>query len=357
MPEPPAVSFASDNAAGVAPAVLDAIVAANTPGALAYGMDRWTGRLEAAMRDLFGAPVETLVCWGGTGANVVGLGAVLKPWEAVLCTDAAHIYVDAGGAVSRFTGAMVVPVATDDGKLTPDALAAHAGWVGVEHHPQIGAVSLSQVSEAGTVYTVDEIAAVCDGAHGLGVRVHVDGARIANAVAASGTDVVAMLGDTGVDVMTFGVTKNGAMFGEVVVFLRPELAAGAAYVRKQAAQLPSKARFVSAQVLALLDGDLWLANAAHANAMAARLADAVRDVAGVELVREPAANAVFARLRRDAIARLQDWSFFWTWDDAAGVVRWMTSFATTDADVDAFAAGVRAACATGGDDGSRAAST
>lgn len=350
MPQPPAVSFASDNAAGTCPAVLDAIVAANGGAALAYGDDPWTRRLEAAVRELFDAPVEAFVCWGGTGANVVGLGSVLRPWEAVLCADAAHIYVDEGGAPSRFTGAMLVAVPTEDGKLSPDAITEHAGWAGVEHHPQIGAVSLSQVTEMGTVHTPDEIAAVCDAAHRLGARVHVDGARIANAVAPSGCGVVPMLRDTGVDVMTFGVTKNGAMYGEVVVFLEPELAAGAAYVRKQAAQLPSKARFVSAQVLALLEDDLWLANAAHANAMAARLAATVRDVPGVGLVREPEANSVFAHLADDAIARLQDWSFFWTWDAAAaGVVRWMTSFATTAADVDAFAAGVEVVCGTGGE--------
>ncbi|MBX7161353.1 MAG: aminotransferase class V-fold PLP-dependent enzyme [Acidimicrobiia bacterium] len=344
LPPPPATSFASDNAAGVAPEVMDALTLANTPAALAYGADPWTARLQDCIRDLVGAPAETLVCWGGTGANVVALACVLQPWQAVVCAESAHVYVDECGAPARFTGAMLLPVPTADGKIRPADLEPALAWRGVEHHPQPGAVTISQVSEHGTVYTADEIAALCDAAHAAGLAVHVDGARIANAAAATATPLTRMLRDTGVDVVSLGATKNGAMYGDAVVVLRPDLAAHAAYVHKQAAQLPSKARFVAAQLLALFEGDLWLTNATHANRMAQTLAGRVRDVDGVDLVREPEANAVFARLAHDAIRELQEWSFFWDWDSAAGVVRWMTSFATTDADVDTFASGIALAC-------------
>jgi threonine aldolase len=352
LPEPPACSFASDNAAGVSPEVMAAIVAANTPSALAYGDDRWTAEAVDAFRDLYQAPVEVFWGWGGTGANVVGLACLLKPWQAVICVDSAHIVVDECGAPARFTGATVVPVPHEHGKLTPEAIEPYVQWQGSEHHPQPAAISISQVTEHGTVYSVDEIAALCDTAHRHGMAVHLDGARIANAVVATGAGLPTMIRDAGVDVMTFGATKNGAMYGEAVVFLRPELARDARFVRKQAGQLPSKARFVAAQMLALLHDDLWLTNARHANAMAALLAEAVGDIPGVTVTAPPEANAVFARIPAAAIAPAQDWSFFWDWDLAASLVRWMTSFVTTPDDVHRFAAGIRAVVArAGGDDG------
>ncbi|MBX3312677.1 MAG: threonine aldolase, partial [Actinobacteria bacterium] len=215
-------------------------------------------------------------------------------------------------------------------------------WLGDQHHPQPGVVSISQVTELGTVYTPAEIAALADAAHAAGMHLHLDGARIANALAATGTDLRTMVADTGVDVLTWGATKNGAMYGEAVVLLRPELAPHARFVRKQAGQLPSKARFVAAQMLALLDGDRWLEHAEHANAMAHLLAGRVRHVQGVRLAREPEANAVFVHLPHDAIAPLREWSFFWDWDEAEGLVRWMTHFATRPEDVERFVAGVEA---------------
>lgn len=339
-PPPPQASFASDNFAGVDPAVMEALRAANTPAAPAYGADRWTTELAERFCDLFGGPVESLVCWGGTGANVVGLACALRPWQAVVCTDSAHITVDECGAPVRFTGSPVLTVPHDDGKLRPDALDAYLGWLGTEHHSQPAVVSISQATEMGTLYTVDEIAELADAAHRRGLRVHLDGARIANAVAAGGAGVDVMVRDAGVDVMTFGATKDGAMYGEAVVFLDPALAEHGHFVRKQAGQLPSKARFVSAQLLALLDDDRWLRNAAHANAMAGRLAEQVRSIDGVGLVAEPQANSLFVRLPADRIAPLQEWSFFWDWDLSRDMVRWMTSFVTTDTDIDRFTAGV-----------------
>jgi threonine aldolase len=341
LPPPPEGSFASDNSAGVSPEVMEAIVAANAGPALAYGDDPWTRRAEAVLRDLFDAPVESFLCWGGTGANVVGLATLLQPWQAVVSAASAHIVTDECGAPARFTGASLVPVDHVDGKIVREALDPFLHWLGDEHHPQPAVLSLSQATEMGTLYTVDEMAALCDHAHAHGLLVHLDGARIANALAATGVDIGTMVRDAGVDVMTFGLTKNGAMYGETVVFLRAELAERARFVRKQAGQLVSKSRFVAAQMLALLEGDLWLRNAAHANAMGAELAKAVADIPGVEVAAPSQINQVFATVPATAIVPLQQWSFFWEWDLSVSLVRWMTSFATTPDDVTRFVDGVR----------------
>ena len=342
LPEPPAGSFASDNAAGVSPEVIEAIAAANRGPALAYGDDPWTAAAVAQIRELFSAPVEVLLCWGGTGANVVGLASVLQPWQSVICTDSAHIVVDECGAPARFTGSTITPVPHVDGKLRTEAVEPFFDWLGSEHHPQPGVISISQVTEMGTVYSVDEIGALADHAHGRGLLVHLDGARFANSVAATGSTPAEMIRDTGVDVMTFGLTKNGAMYGEAVVYLKPELAQGAKFVRKQAGQLPSKSRFVAAQISALLTDDLWLRNAGHANAMAALLAEQVSTIPGVTIPGPPTANSVFAQIPAHHIVALQDWSFFWEWDLSQSLVRWMTSYATTPDDIHRFAAGVHA---------------
>jgi threonine aldolase len=285
------------------------------------------------------------MCWGGTGANVVGLASVLQPWEAVICPASAHIVTDEAGAPARFTGATLVPVAGEDGKLRPAAVEPFLHWRGEVHHPQPRVLSISQVTELGTVYRDDEVAELAALAHAHDMLLHLDGARIANALAASGSDLPSAIRDTGVDLMTFGLTKDGAMYGDAVVYLRPELADVAHLVRKQAGQLPSKARFVAAQISALLADDLWLRNARHANAMAGRLADAVAGIDGVVVPRAPEANAVFAHVPAEAVAPLQEWSFFWPWDPATSLVRWMTGFATTEDDVARFAAGVAAVVA------------
>ena len=340
-PIPPLNSFASDNAAGVSPAVIDALAAANEGPALAYGDDSWTRRAEAAMRGLFDAPVEMSLCWGGTGANVVGLATVLQPWQAVIAPETAHIVVDECGAPTRFTGSTIITVPHDDGKLRRDAMEPFLGWLGTEHHVQPAVISISQATEMGTVYTADEIADLADWAHANGMAVHLDGARIANALVATGHDVASMIRDTGVDLMTFGLTKNGAMYGEAIIHLRPELATRAPFIRKQAGQLASKSRFIAAQILALLEDDLWLDNARHANDMAQLLATSVADIDGVTVTRRPEVNSVFVTLPADAIVPLQEWSFFWEWDLSVSLVRWMTSFATTPTDIERFTAGVR----------------
>ena len=340
LPAPPDRLFASDNAAGAHPAVLEALVRANTGHALAYGADPWTGQAVAAFREVFRADVDVALTWGGTGANVVALQCLLAPWQAVICPASAHIAVDECGAPERFTGCKLVTVATTDGKLRPDDVTDQLHALGDEHHVQPRVVSITQSTEMGTLYSPDEIAAIVDVAHGAGLVVHVDGARIANATVALGVDLRTMLVDTGVDVVSFGGTKNGMMYGEAVVFLERSLGAEVRFVRKQAAQLPSKMRYVAAQFGALLADDLWLDNARRANEMAARLATSVAEVPGVTVSSPPAVNAVFATLPRAAIAPLQDWSFFWVWDHAADLVRWMCSFDTTGADVERFTEGL-----------------
>jgi threonine aldolase len=334
-------SFASDNASGVHPAVMDALTAANTDHALAYGSDAWTERAVLAFRELFGAPVEVCFVWGGTGANVVSLQAVVDPWSAVVCVDTAHIAVDECGAPERFTGCKLLTFPNTDGKLRAEQVREALVGRGDEHHSQATVVSVTQATECGTLYSVAELTEVCATAHEHGMRVHLDGARLANAVAALDVDLRALTIDAGVDVVSFGGTKNGMMYGEAVVFLDPALGANARFIRKQATQLPSKMRFVAAQFEALLTDDLWVRNARHANAMAQLLAAAVRDIPGVVLTREPEVNSVFARVPGDALARLRQRSFFWLWDEPAHEVRWMTSFDTAPADIEAFAGMLR----------------
>ena len=336
----PTSSFASDNASGVHPAVMDALAAANTGHALAYGMDAWSTRATDAFRSLLGVDAEVVFTWGGTGANVVGLACLLQPWQGVICTDAAHIAVDECGAPERFTGCKLIDLPAADGKLTPDHVIGELHGLGDEHHVQPKVVSITQSTELGTLYTPDEVAALVEVAHANGLVVHVDGARIANAAAALDADLRELLVAPGVDVVSFGGTKNGMMYGEAVLFLRPELGEHARFVRKQAAQLPSKMRFVAAQFEALLTDGLWLTNAAHANAMAARLAEGAASIPGVELLGAPQVNSVFAVLPHAAIEPLIDWSPHWGWDHDRDMVRWMCSFDTRPEDVDEFLAGV-----------------
>lgn len=330
----------SDNIASVAPQVMEALDEASRGSAAPYGWDDHTRRARDRIDELFGQPVDTYLCWGGTGANVVGLASIVSPWDAIITPDSAHVIVDECGAPARFTGATLTPVATADGKLRVDDAERFLRWRGDEHHPQPRVLMISQVTETGLVYSTDEIGVLCDFAHANGMVVYVDGARIANAVAATGCSIRQMLVDTGVDAMTFGLTKNGAMYGEAVVFIDTELGRNASFVRKQAGQLASKGRYISAQVLALLEDDLWLTNAGHANAMAARLADGVRSIPGVELSLPVQANGLFPRLDPVLKNALQEWSLFFDWDESDGIARWMASYETTTEDVDRFTAGV-----------------
>jgi threonine aldolase len=331
-------SFASDNNAPVAPEILEAILAANVGDAIGYGDDEWTARATARFREHFGDSTEVYFAFNGTGANVAALSSLLRPWEAVLCPATAHLQTDECGAFERFSGSKVVPIATADGKLRPQDVEPylHAGH-GV-HFPQPRAISISQATEFGGLYERHEIEELCAFAHRHGLLVHVDGARIANAAAALGTTPRALTVDAGVDVLTFGGTKNGMMLGEAICFFEPSLHAGAApFVQKQAMQLASKMRYVSAQFEALLDGGRWLKYAAAANAMTALLHERIAEIPGIRITRPVRVNAIFATLERAAIERAQRDFFFYVFDEALPEVRWMTHWATTPQDVENFA--------------------
>ncbi len=338
-------SFASDNYAGAHPEVLAAIAAANSGHAVSYGADPWTARAEELLREHFGEQSRSYLVFNGSAANVLCFRALCRPWESVVCALGAHVNVDEGGAPERIGGFKLQAVPTPDGKLTPQLVAPQLARIGDEHAVQPRVVSITQSTELGTRYSPDELRALADFAHERGLLVHVDGARLANAAAALELPLRAITTDAGIDAVSFGGTKNGLLVGEAVVFLRPGLDEGFAYLRKQTLQLASKGRFLAAQFVALLEGDLWLRSAAHANAMAARLAAALDGVPGVRLTQPVEANGLFAAIPPAAVAGLQrDWHFY-TWDERECVVRWMCSWDTTPEEVDAFAAAIARACA------------
>jgi threonine aldolase len=334
----PRKSFGSDNHTGVHPAVLRAIVDANTGDAAAYGADAWTERAAAGLREIFDADDVFLVL-NGSGANVLGLSLLLHRHEAVICAESAHINTDECGAPERLTGAKLLLVPTADGKITPEQIAEKLTGRGDDHRSQPGVVAITQSTELGTCYTLAELRKIADFCRASDLRLYVDGARLANAAASLDCSLAELA--EGADALSFGATKNGAMGAEALVVMRPGLSADVPYLRKQQTQLTSKMRFVAAQFGALLADDLWRANAAHANAMARRLADGAAAVDGVELAYPVQANAVFARLHPRHVTALQrEWTFH-VWDEQASVVRWMTAFDTTEADVDTFLAAIR----------------
>jgi threonine aldolase len=346
MTAAPDAGFASDNCAGIHPDVLAALAAVNVGAAASYGADEATSRLDEVVTSLFGPDVHSYAVFTGTGANVVALGAMTNRWAAVVCAASAHIAVDECGAPEKVMGLKLLPVPTPDGKLTPALVESVMTGIGDEHRAQPTVLSLTESTEYGTVYTPDELRSLCDYAHSQGMRVHLDGSRLANAAAALGVTLRELTSDVGVDVLCLGGTKNGLMCGELVVVLNPSAVDGIDYLRKLATQLGSKTRYLAAQFLALLDSELWRRNAETANAMAARLAVAAGAVAGVELVRPVQVNAVFARLAPDVIRALHEGYSFEVWDEGAGEVRWMTSFATSPDDVDRFVAALAAARAS-----------
>ncbi|MBV8645217.1 MAG: aminotransferase class V-fold PLP-dependent enzyme, partial [Candidatus Eremiobacteraeota bacterium] len=331
--------FASDNNAAVHPRILAALAEANDGHAPGYGDDPWTARAEDAFRALLGPEARVFFAFNGTGANVVALAAALRPYQAVICPAGAHLAVDECAAYERFVGGKLIDVPVENGKLTPDDVERQLHGIGVAHHVQPAAISISQTTEVGTVYTLDELRALSAVARRNDLFFHVDGARIANAAVALGVDLRTLLCETGIDVCTFGGTKNGLMFGEAIVFPRPHPALDALpYTRKQGTQLASKMRYVAAQFEALLRDGLWHANAAHANAMAQLLAARLRDLDDVITFAYPVeANAVFPILPADAIEPLMRERRFYMWDSANRVARWMTSWDTTEDDVHAFA--------------------
>lgn len=337
MTDSPHRSFASDNNAPVAPEILQAILAANEGDAIGYGDDAWTARAATCFREAFGANTDVYFTFNGTGANVAALSSLLHPWEAVLAPASAHLQTDECGALERFNGSKVFPIATADGKLRPTDIEPylHAGH-GV-HFPQPRVISISQATEFGGVYEIEELRELTEFAHRHGLFVHVDGARLGNAAAALGTTLRAITVDAGVDALSFGGTKNACMLAEAVCFFDPGLHAGAAaFVRKQAMQLSSKMRYISAQFEALLTQERWLHYAQHANAMTARLHAHVKAMPGITITRPVRCNAIFATLDRAVIERVQREFFFYVFDETLPEVRWMTHWATTPHDVDEF---------------------
>jgi threonine aldolase len=323
--------FASDNNAGVHPRVMDAVRSANHGHAVAYGDDAYTEAAARKFREQFGDGAEVFFVFGGTGANVTGLAAATRPHHAVVCAETAHINVDECGAPERFTGCKLLALATPDGKLAPEQIEPHLAGLGDQHHVQPRVVSISQPTELGTVYKPDELARLSSFAEERGLLLHVDGARLANAAAHLGVSLREAA--AGADVLSFGGTKNGMMYGEAVVFFDAELARGFRFVRKQAAQLPSKMRFVAAQFDALLTEDLWLQTAAHANQLAQTLAEGLAQIPRVEITQPVESNAVFAVMPRDAVPRVQERFFFYVWNEQTSEVRLMCSYDTAEEDV------------------------
>ena len=330
--------FASDNYAPILPEALEAIAAANHGHATSYGADEWTARLQAAVESHFHADAAVFPVFNGTGANVVGLRAMLRPWQGVVCAESAHLNVDECGAPEAMGGIKLLTVPTPDGKLTPDLVEQRLVRIGDEHVVQPGVVSVTEATEYGTVYTPAELAVLASFAHEHGMLFHVDGARLANAAASLDVSLAAITSEIGADVVSFGGTKVGVLAGEAVVVLRPDLIDSLPYLRKQSMQLASKMRFVSAQLLALLEDELWLRAAGHANAMARRLAEGVGDA--VTITQAVQANSVFAILPPGAAEELQREFKFYVWNEHTGEVRWMCSWDTSEEDVDAFVAAI-----------------
>ncbi len=328
--------FASDNSSGIHPEVLQAIEAANEGHVPAYGDDPITEAAQEVFRGHLGDDIDVFFVFGGTGANVLGLRTVTESYQAILCAASSHVYVDECAAPERHLGCKLIPIPTDDGKLRPADITPHLKGFGVEHHAQPKIISITQTSELGTVYRPEEIQALADVAHSHDMLLHMDGARISNAAVSLGVDLAATTGDAGVDVLSFGGTKSGLLAAEAIVFFGGGVGDRFPFLRKQGMQLASKMRFLAAQFSALLGDDLWRRNAEHANRMASTLAEHVAEIEGVEITQPVESNAVFARIPPAAIKPLQQRHFFYVWDEAAAEVRWMTSWDTTEEDVNAF---------------------
>ncbi len=329
-------SLASDNNAGIHPNILAAIAAANQGHAHSYGDDDYTRQAEQEFKKIFGEQAETFFVLNGTAANVLSIKACSQSYHAVICAESAHINTDECGAPEAWVGCKLLSLPTADGKLRPEMLHRHLHNVGVQHHSQPRLISISQATECGTVYTANEVRALADFAHANSLLLHMDGARIANAAAALRENVKKFTVDAGVDILSFGGTKNGLMCGEAVVIFRRELAQDFMYIRKQGLQVASKMRFIAAQFLGYLQNDLWLKNAAHANRMAQNLYAELQQIPQVKLTQQAVANTIFAIIPAGVKEALREQYFFYDWNTDLGEVRLMTSWDTTEADVKGF---------------------
>jgi threonine aldolase len=337
----PSRSFASDNNAGVHPEVIEAIAAANAGHVVAYGDDPYTARAVQQFQKHFGKDVAVFFVFGGTGANVLGLQSITKSYQAVVCAETAHINVDECGAPEKFTGSNLLSLSTPDGKLRAEQIKPLLHGVGFEHHVQPGVISISQATEMGTVYTRREVMALADFAHSNNMLLHMDGARIANAVVSLNTSFKEITAKAGVDVLSFGGAKNGMMYGEAVIFFDKRRADDFKYIRKQGMHLPSKMRFIAAQFEALLTSDLWRRSAAHSNRMAQILSGELARISGITMTQPVQSNGVFACIPPRYIPALQEKYFFYVWNEEISEVRFMTSFDTTEDDIEKFVRLVR----------------
>jgi len=329
--------FASDNNAGVHPEILKAIAEVNQGHVIAYGDDPYTAQAIDKFKEHFGNDIDVYFVFNGTAANVLGITALTRSFNSIICSDLAHLHVDECGAPEKYTGCKLLTVPSPDGKLTVGGIQGHLHGFDFEHHAQPKVVSITQATEMGTVYRPEEIREIADLVHSYNMYLHMDGARLSNAAVSLSCGFRDITVDCGVDVLSFGGTKNGMMFGEAIVFFNKNLTGNFKYIRKQGMQLGSKMRFISAQFNALLSNDLWRRNAKHSNDMAKYLEEKVKHIPKIKITQPVEANAVFAILPAESIPELQKQFFFYVWDETTSEVRWMTSFDTTKEDIDRFA--------------------
>ena len=325
--------FASDNNSGIHPTILKAIEIANVGHAVGYGDDIYTEEAKRLFRNEFGNDTEIFFTLTGTGANILSIQSLCLSFNSIICAETAHIHTDECGAPEKYTGSKLIPIPSSNGKVSPAELLKKLHGFDFEHHSQPGMLSISQVTEMGTVYSVEEIKELAAIVHQHDMYLHMDGARIANAAVSLGLNFCAFTKDAGVDVLSFGGTKNGLMLGEAVIFFNPQLAKNSKYFRKQAAQLYSKMRFVSTQFIPYLRDEIWKENAAHSNAMAQKLAGLVADIKAIKITQKVDANGIFAIVPKEVIPIIRKEYFFYDWDEIKGEVRWMTSFDTTEEDI------------------------
>ena len=325
--------FGSDNHSGISPEIMEAIASANVEHALAYGDDEYCRRTEQLFQDTFGPQARVYFVFNGTGANVLNIDAMCRSHHAVVCAETAHINVDECGAPQRIVGCRLLTVPTPDGKLTPQLVKTQLHGFGFEHHSQPRAISITQPTELGTLYSLDEIRALANLAHSHNMYLHLDGARLANAAVALGCTFRQMTTDCGVDCLSFGGTKNGLLMGESAVILNPQLDVDLKYRRKQMAQLCSKMRFMAVQLEAYLTTGVWQRNAAHSNHMAQLLHNALLSIPQAKIMYPVQANSVFVKLPNKVWNALLNDYFFYLWDEEQDVVRWMCSFDTNEDDI------------------------
>jgi len=328
--------FASDNNSGVHSEIIKAIIEANEGHTVAYGDDIYTERAKQKFYEHFGNDIDIYFVFIGTAANVLGLNAATRSWNSVICAETAHINVDECGAPEKFNGFKLLSIETPNGKLTVDLIQKHMHGFGFEHHSQPKVISITQATEMGTVYTKGEIMALADFAHKNNMYLHMDGARIANAAVTLNMKFKEFTKDAGVDILSFGGTKNGMMYGEAILFLDKQLGQDFKYVRKQGMQLASKMRFISAQFERYLTDNLWYKNAKHSNQMAQLLASKVQEIPQIKITQKVEANGVFAIVPKEIIEDLKKEYFFYDWDESKNEVRWMCSFDTAQEDIFKF---------------------